>query len=247
MSAQMSAEAQSGATGRKVTAVDTTRPDLNEAFNLVQRFVSALRNVAASQDLDIPDSHRDIAETIRAEFGAAVTRGLERNYVRARWLLPNEVCPEQFLRPSQDRVRIGRYNANGDRVLYLCRDSRTALAEITGSRPSEEHRCYVQKFAVRLPETNVVLLSPQMEKVSPALNRFLFMSETLPKDGNEAFVYRPTHLLRHWAETFGVAAVEYPSVRAGFPNAENAANLVVFGPTAQLVEEMMVGDPEIVS
>lgn len=246
LSSEVSAVAQGTRTGRTVTALDTRRPVVNAAFNAAQAFINALQQIPISESLAIPVAHQEAAAEIERDFVAAVTVGLDREYVRARWLLPDSVDRSQFFRPPPQFVRVGRYNAMGDRVIYLCRNVPTACAETDGGQSRSEQLRYVQKFSIRLPGQRVVCLSRQMEQQYPALNRFLFLSERVPTDRNECSAYRPTHLLRMWAETHGVVAIEFPSVRAGFPIVEEAVNLVAFGETAKRIEAMMIGEPQLI-
>lgn len=244
VSATMSAVARNATTSRSTPAVDTERPEVNDSFNEVQRFVDMLIGLSDSDEIVTVGLASPVGAKVQAELAARVDVGLRGEYFRGRWLRRDEVLPESFRRPPSEKVKEpGRYNRGGDPVLYLARDVPTVLDEI-GRVHAEERSLFVQRFVLDLPELRLVRLSPDVELPGSVLNQVMFFAERVPDNPSAAGVYRPTLFLRALAEELRVQALEFPSVRGGFPANANAVNLVVFGEAARMVEEQMDGEPE---
>lgn len=236
------ADGINAATGRVQALLDSRSPQVNERFVAVQTFVARLVGLPTGEPLlDLMEASA-VSKTIASEFRAAKTTGIAGAHWRAGWLDPGAEASADFGRPPL--ASVGRYNPEGDRVLYLSADGATALAEIRRGGNADGQQPYGQRFELALQGVAVCRVLPDPKGNTGAL---LYLSEAAPEEGAAAAAYRPTHFLRALAEAEGVAAIEYPSVRGGFQTNRNAINLVLFGEAATLAEAMAVGGPVLLT
>jgi hypothetical protein len=224
-------------TGRLATLFDTVHgvpyPEVRALLEEV------LSHGPASSDLRMLPAYAQIREELKR-----VTKiGLSGTFYRARGFNapPVGLNHENFYRPPAEKTKIGRYNPAGDSVLYLARSPATARGEIVRGDPPSH--IFVARFAVDAPQTRWLTFRRDMESSAPYLNTLLFMSEHLPEASSDSEAYFPSHLLRAIAEEYGLAAIEYPSVRVSPTDTEDSINLVVFGELINVFEESIAGDP----
>lgn len=183
-----------------------------------------------------------IAKSIYREAKQAASIGIHGRYFRGR-RFPQGQEPQSaadFGPPEKQGKE--RYNECGKRVLYLCRDQRTVVAECIYT--SEKPCLYVQAFDIQLPLARILKLNADLEKNFPYLHYLLLESE-YPEEGT-TFVkspYRATHFLAEISRRLDIDAVEYPSISGGYKDNRDAVNLVIFDRHINSVCDMAVGRP----
>lgn len=228
----------SNGVGREIQVLDTKDEQLNQLINEVQYFAETLTRGPGDASLLDFGLQTPIGQRIVDEFVSSASTGLAGTYFRGRWLFEDEVAPGEFMRPPTQQ-RPGRYNLDGDNVLYLACSRDVVLDELRERDKGDGKSLYIEEFDLRLDDVRVASVHGQ--NLQSALDALLFFSESFPIDSSDdPSSYRPSQFLRLVADHHGIDAVVYPSVRAGFPGA-SSLNLVVFGSAAGHAEGMMTG------
>jgi hypothetical protein len=215
----------------------------------VQKFVQYLcESESDSVNWQSLLSTDNTAQKICNDFQRAIKTGIKGEYFRARRFAASASVPplsKELHAPPVGNQSPGRYNEQGQRVLYL---SRTAKIAATECRPDiDKPLIYVQQFKIYLPTLKVILLELNLEASTPFLHYLLLDSEYVPEKANELpnvrNPYRATHFLGYLASINSVAGIEYPSIRGDIQNNPDAVNLVILSSAVATAEVLTEGEP----
>lgn len=226
--------------GRQAPVFDT-REDV--PFQEAQRLFELVIKKGANCDWGTLTSEDETAASLLREMGEAVRVGLQGEFFRAQPFssVQENLQPCRFFRPPADLARAGRYNPQGNAVLYISNSPRTAASEVQW----ETGPCvvYAQKFLVDAPSLRWIPFERSLQSRHPLLNAYLLLCESAPPREDVDSAYIPSHFLRSLAESFGVDAIGFPSVRRR--EDDEVFNLVVFGDAMDLIERQGSGLPFI--
>jgi hypothetical protein len=217
----------------------------------VQKFVQYLCE-SQSDNIDWASflSANRTAQKIFSDFQRAIKTGIDGRYFRARRFPVSASVPplsKELQAPPAGKQSPGRYNEQGQRVLYLSRAARIAATECPPDPDMNKPLIYVQQFKLYLPMMKVVLLDLNMEASTPCLHYLLLDSEYVPEQANDLpnirNPYRATHFLAYLASINGVTGIEYPSIRGDIQNHSCAVNLVILGNAVATAEALTEGEP----
>lgn len=231
----------SGTTGRGGYHMINDRPT---AYPRVMSFVQELCSTERQRHWGCLLLTSGTARSIYRETKRAVSVGIQGRYFRGR-RFPQGKEPQSasdFSPPPPNRRDKGRYNEFGGKVLYLCRNLKTIVAECPYT--AEKPHLYVQTFDIQLDKASILKLDADLEERFPHLHYLLLESE-YAAEGTPfvKFPYRATHFIARICRRLGVGAVEYPSVRGGYKDDRKAVNIVVFEPYCDSISDMAVGRP----
>jgi len=246
MKGELSIKVIRGQTGRTGYHL---RNDSPTAHLEVQAFAIDLCN-QLTPNWDYILSSNKTAQQIKEDISKVKQQGLIGYYYRARsFPILTKPEPNKFGAPPLGKQSEGRYNESAVRVLYLAKDSQTAIKECSPS--PEEPSIWVQKFNLQLPNDWVINLDLDMEEKAPYLHYLLLDSEYIPNNlaefPNIQNLYRATHLLKYICKLLDVSAIEYPSIKGDIQNNPSAINLVVIGDVVLKAEAMTTDKPQLSS
>lgn len=231
----------SGTTGRAGYHMVNNRPT---AYSSVASFVKELCSTERTRHWGWLLLTSCIARSIYREAKQAMTVGIHGRYFRGR-RFPNGQEPKSasdFGPPPPEKRDKGRYNEYEGKVLYLCRNRSTVVAECPYT--PEKPCLYIQTFDIQLETARVLKLDADLEERFPHLHYLLLESEYAAEGTTFVkFPYRATHFLAEICRRLGIDAVEYPSVRGGYKDNRDAVNLVVFEPCCDSICNMIMGRP----
>lgn len=228
-----SGTAARSSTGREVKVLDTQR---RVAYDEAQRFIHRVCGACWPPTQDELAEY-DVARQAQREAEGLIRTDHRARYYRARknLTLSQVANPKEFLalRPGS---KAGRYNPGGEVYLYLAQTPHVARAEI---RATDEDMVHVQAFDVDLRDQRVLVLPASADQECPALNALLFLAEE--HAAPDESVYKPSQVVRLLLDELNLAAIQYPSVRAGLQGLEPGKNLLVVGPAVDVVEGQTTG------
>lgn len=241
MKESLTVRKSSGTTGRGGSAVVDNH---QTAYYKVTSFVKELCSTERTRHWGWLLLTNSIAKSIYREAKQAMSVGIHGRYFRGR-RFPKGQEPKSasdFGPPPPEKRGKGRYNEYGKKVLYMCRNLKTVVAECPYS--SENPCLYIQAFDIQLETARILKLDTDLEQRFPYLNYLLLESEYAAEGTDFAkFPYRATHFLAEVCRRLGINAVEYPSVRGRYKDNPDAVNLVLFEPYCDSVCNMTVGEP----
>lgn len=218
--------------------------DFPTANSSVQSFVTEICSSPDSQSWFWTLISRPLAWKLYFQLESASRDGLKGSYFRARRFPEDKIRPavSELGPPPLSKQGEGRYTCKNEVVLYLSRNSETAVLEI--GLDESKPRIFVQQFELSFPDAKVLVLNRDLEETNPHLHYLLLNCEYLPGDSLSIHnPYRATQFLSYLCRLRGIAAIEYPSVRGGFGTNRDAVNLVIFGNAVGEAEKMTVGNP----
>lgn len=229
-----------GTTGRSAWALEDDAPTV---YGMVESFVRAL---CAGEFASLADAlEHDVGNRIAQEIDSLPRGPVHGTFYRARTIGRTVKLGRADFGPPPDGLQPpGRYTGSSREasVLYLSKDRATCAAEVP---IAEGDNLYVQRFALDLPDAIGLSLPIDLAALAPFLNCLMLHSEVPPMEDSPVAHFQNPYAASHFVSSLchhrGIAAVEFPSVRAGA--ASSGTNLVVFPPFAVLAGRQTDGAP----